>query len=70
MAKAFKVLGVMQNPIDKSSTNYYPGCFAPKEQGGRIDDELVPDVALGPALNILVDARSDQNSLMYLQSKQ
>lgn len=67
IAKAFKVLGVMKNPNSKSSTNYYPGCFAPRELGGVIDNEMASDVALGPALNILVDTRHDLNRDTMLQ---
>ena len=46
----------MKNPVEKSSANYYPGSFASKEHGGKIDDDLIPSVALGPSLNILVNA--------------
>jgi hypothetical protein len=68
IAKAFKVLGVMKNPDAKSSTNYYPGCFAPREFGGVIDNEMADDVSMGPALNILVDTRHDLKRDTMLQT--
>ena len=57
VAKSLKVLSVIKDP--KGSKNYMPGSFAPKEQGGFIDDMLKDDVSLGPPLNILVDASAD-----------
>ena len=67
IAKAFKVLGVLKNPNAKSSSNYYPGSFGPESFGGCIDSELSDDVSLGPALNILVDARHDLSKNRLLQ---
>ena len=59
IAKAFKVLGVLKNPDEKSSSCYYPGSFGTESFGGCIDAELEDDVSLGPPLNILVDARHE-----------
>jgi hypothetical protein len=69
IAKAFKVLGVMKNPEQKSSANYYPGSFASKEHGGIIDDDLIPSVALGPTLNILVNAKVELEKDEFLQNQ-
>ena len=49
----------MKNPEEKSSARYYPGCFASKEHGGIIDDDLIASVALGPTVNILVNSKAD-----------
>ena len=49
----------MKNPKEKSSAKYYPGSFASKEHGGIIDDDLISSVALGPSLNILVNAKTE-----------
>lgn len=69
VAKAFKVLGVLKDPDTKSSSNYYPGCFAPLNQGGggTIDDQLKDNCAMGPVLNILVNAHNELNRNMPLQ---
>ena len=67
IAKAFKVLGVMKDPDAKSCTSYFPGSFAPEAFGGCIDSELSDDVSLGPALNILVDARHELSKNHLLQ---
>ena len=69
IAKAFKVLGVMKNPDEKSSAKYYPGSFASKEHGGIIDDDLIPSVALGPSLNILVNAKTELEKDEFLQNQ-
>ena len=63
VAKAFKVLNIFSDPDSKSSANYFPGSFAPEDQGGSgmIDEELKDDVALGPVMNILVNVHVKLN---------
>lgn len=66
IAKAFKVLDVMQNPDKKGSNNYYPCSF---DRGSTIDADLKDDVALGPPLNILVHGMEElhQNGNLQMQ---
>jgi len=59
----------MKNPVEKSSAKYYPGSFASKEHGGIIDNDLISSVALGPSLNILVNAKSDLEKEELLQNQ-
>lgn len=59
----------MKDPVNKSSAKYYPGSFASKEHGGTIDSDLIPSVALGPSLNILVNARIDLEKDEFLQNQ-
>ena len=71
VAKAFKVLGVLRDPDMKSSSNYYPGCFAPAGQGGSgvIEEQLKDDCALGPVLNILANAQNNLSKNTKLQGR-
>ena len=59
----------MKNPEEKSSAKYYPGSFASKEHGGIIDNDLISSVALGPTLNILVNAKSELEKEELLQNQ-
>ena len=56
----------MKDPSAKSCSNYFPGSFGPESFGGCIDAELSDDVSLGPALNILVDARHELSKSQLL----
>lgn len=47
-----------------SSGSYVPGAFI---KDGRIDKDMVANVALGPELNILVNRDNDLNSEIPLQ---
>jgi len=57
----------MKDPEAKSCSSYFPGSFGTESFGGCIDSELSDDVSLGPALNILVDARHELSKNHLLQ---
>ena len=51
-------MDVIKNPNVKSSGCYVPGSF---DLNGAIDNDLKDEVALGPPMNILVNASIDLN---------
>ena len=54
IAKAFKILKAI-DPNKRKSSQYFPGSFASAHLGGIIDEDLVPEVALSPVINVLVN---------------
>jgi len=52
--------------LEKGSNNYYPSSF---DLGESIDQDLKDDVALGPPLNILVNAKIELDKNSNLQEQ-